>query len=104
MAKTIYHGELEGSTDAKQMPSVSYRWGYIKAATDNSGNVYVGSSSDVALASTDTNTTTGLPLDADDVMLIDYLPLIAGAHPNLSEHWYITDNAGDEAMYYLVDW
>ena len=39
-----------------------------------------------------------------DVMLLDYLPVIEGAHPSLSENWYITDNAGDEVMYYLVDW
>ena len=104
MTKTIYHGEVLGSTDAAQMPSVQYRWGYVKAAIANTGVVCTGSSSDITLSgsSTDTNTTGGFQLDAGDVMVLDYLPL--DDHPNLSENWYITTAAGDHFTYYLIDW
>ena len=103
MAKVIYHGEVLGSTDAAQMPDVSYRWGYIKAERSNTGNVYIGSSSDVEkIGSTDTNTTGGFELDAGELIVLDYLPV--DGHPNLNEHWYITDNATDDFVYYLIDW
>ena len=105
MAKTIYHGEILGSTDvAVQLPSVSYRWGYLKAAIGNTGNVYLGSSSDVTVSgsSTDTDITGGFPLDAGDLIVLDFLPL--DSHPNLADHWIITDNASDHLSYYLVDW
>jgi len=95
MAKVIYHGWLAGSTDAVRMPNISYQNGYIKAMTDNAGNCFVGSSSDVAIAGTsDTNTTTGFVLDASEVFLL-------GAPGNLNENWYICDNAGDDLIYYL---
>ena len=104
MAKTIYHGEVLGSTNPAQLPDVSYRWGYLKAAIANSGNICIGSSSDVTLSgsSTDTNITGGLPLAGGDLMILDMLPL--DAHPNLNEHWYISTAAGDHLTYYLVDW
>ena len=104
MAKTIYHGELLGSTNSGQMPSKPYRWGYLKAALANAGYVCIGSSSDVALSgsSTDTNATGGFQLGAGDVMVLDFLPV--DGHPNLNEHWYITTNAADHVTYYLVDW
>jgi hypothetical protein len=103
MAKTIYHGEVLGSTDPKQLPDVSYRYGYIKAERGNSGNVYIGSSSDVELiGSTDDTTTGGFELDAGEVLLLDVLPV--DGHGNLNEHWIICDNAGDDIVYYLVDW
>lgn len=99
MPKLIYHGELPGSTDAVQMPVRKYQNGYVKAAIDNAGNVYIGSSSDVTIAngSTDADTTTGFPLDAGHV-----LPL--GAPGDLSEMWYICDNAGDEVIYFVENW
>ena len=103
MTRTIYHGEIVGSTDAAQMPSVTFRWGYVKAQSGNSGSVYIGSSSDVAVVgSTDTNETCGYEMDAGDVIVLDFYPLVD--RYNLNENWYISDNAGDDLTYYLVDW
>lgn len=100
--QTIRHGEIAGSTDAAQMPSNTYRWGYIKALEDNAGNVYIGSSSDVVVKSDSTTDGTGFQMDAGDVMVLDFLP--PDLHLNLNEHWYITDNSGDGLTYYLRDW
>lgn len=97
-SKTISHGNLAGSTDAVQMPDKPYQNGFIKAHPANTGNVYIGSSSDVALAgTTDTNTTGGFVLDADDVYIL-------GAPNNLKELWYISDNATDHLMYLIENW
>ena len=101
--KTTYTGEVLGSTDAAQMPTQTYRWGYIKAESGNSGSVFIGSSSDVeAFGSTDTNTTGGLELDAGDVIILDMFP--PDLHSNLNEFWYICENAGDDFTYMLFDW
>lgn len=95
MGKTIANGNLAGSTDAVQMPAVRYQAGYIKAFASNTGNVHIGSSSDVAVSgTTDTNTTGGFTLDAGEV-----LPL--GAPGILSEMWYISDNATDNLIYFV---
>lgn len=103
MAKTIYHGEIIGSTDAAQLPSVPYRWGYIRAQSGNAGSVFLGSSSDVIKSgSTDTNTTCGIELSANQILVLDYLP--TDGHPNLNELWRITTNAGDDLTYILWDW
>jgi hypothetical protein len=93
MTKTIYHGNLAGSTDAVRMPVKAYQNGWVKAHIANTGNVYIGSSSDVALGgTTDTNITGGWPLDAGDVY-----PL--GAPGDLAELWYVCDNATDHLSY-----
>jgi len=99
---TIYHGEIAGSTDAAQMPSVNYKWGYIAALEDNAGNVYIGSSSDVARKSDSTTDGTGLQLDAGQFIVLDFLP--PDLQLNLNEHWYICDNSGDGLTYYLRNW
>jgi hypothetical protein len=95
MAKTIFTGNIAGSTDSVQLPDKLYQSGYIKAHPANTGNVYIGSSSDVAVAgTTDTNTTGGIVLDASEYFLL-------GAPNNLKELWAIFDNAADTAQYYV---
>jgi hypothetical protein len=95
MAKTLYHGNLAGSTDAVQMPDKLYQSGFLKAHPANTGNVYIGSSSDVALSgTTDTNATGGWPLDASEVYIL-------GAPNNLKELWYICDSGADAVIYLL---
>ena len=96
MIKSIAHDELAGSTDAVQMPNVPYSWGYIKAAKSNTGNVYVGSSSDVSiLGTTDAAAMTGFELEPSAVMVVDNLG-------NLNNLWYISENAGDDLMYFVI--
>ena len=92
---TIYHGWLHGSTDSLQMPDIKFNYGYIKGMTDNTGNCFVGSSSDVAIAgTTDTNTTTGFVIDSNEVLPVD-------GPMNLKDFWYICDNATDDLIYWL---
>jgi len=93
MTRTISHGNLAGSTDAVRMPALAYQNGFIKAHIANTGNVYIGSSSDLVIGgTTDTNATGGFPLDAGDVYVF-------GAPGNLSELYYICDNATDHLSY-----
>lgn len=95
MAKTIYNGNLAGSTDAVHMPVKAFQNCYVKAHPANTGNVYIGSSSDVvASGTTDTNTTGGFVPDASEI----FLP---GAPGDLSDYWYICDNATDTLCYYV---
>lgn len=96
MGITRYHGLRAGSTDAAQMPTYHYQNGFIKALADNSGNVYIGSSSDVTIAGTTDNLTTGYELDAGQVFLL-------GAPGSLQDYWYITDNAGDDFIFFIED-
>lgn len=96
MSYTIRHGLRQGSTDAAQMPTYKFQAGYIKALADNVGNVYIGGSSDVAIAGTTDNLTTGYELDAGDV-------LVLGKPGNLQNYWYITDNAGDDLIFFIED-
>jgi hypothetical protein len=42
MAKTIFYGNLAGSTDAVRMPQKAYQNGLLKAHPANTGNVYIG--------------------------------------------------------------
>jgi hypothetical protein len=98
MTKTIYHGNLAGSTNAVQMPHVTYQSGYIKAHPANTGNVCIGGSSDVVLSgTTDTNITGGWVLDAGD-------PYPLGAPGDLNELWYISENATDHLCYIIETW
>jgi hypothetical protein len=94
MAYTITHGLRQGSTDAAQMPTYTYQAGFIKALADNTGNVYIGGSSDVTIAGTTDNLTTGYELDAGNVFLL-------GKAGNLQDLWYITDNAGDDFIFWI---
>lgn len=94
--KTIRHGEVAGSATAAQMPDKPYQNGYIKAAADNAGTVYIGASSSVTAKNGSTDTTTGFPLAAGEVIVL-------GAPGNLNEMYYICDNAGDDFIYYLED-
>jgi carbohydrate-selective porin OprB len=93
MAKTIFYGNLAGSTDAVRMPQKAYQNGLLKAHPANTGNVYIGSSSDVVLGGT-TDTAGGFPLDAGDVYVL-------GAPGDLNELWYITDGATDYLAYII---
>ena len=99
MAKTFYHGLLKSSTDALQMPSKKFQNGWLKTMTGNSGNVCIGSSSDVTIvgSATDNDIVSGLELDANQLFPLD-------TPGNLSDYWYIMDTSGDKLEYFLEDW
>jgi hypothetical protein len=98
MAQT---GELAGSTSAAQMPSVSGSLVRFKARDDNAGNVYIGYSG-VTKPNGSTDTTTGFPLDAGDDTGWLPLPSAVGAGNNMNAFYYITDNAGDDIIYWVL--
>lgn len=83
-------GEVSGSVTAKQLPDITNQFGYIKAAADNAGTVYVGGSS-VTTKDGTTDTTTGYPLAAGDEMIV--------TQSNLDKIYIICDNAGDDIIY-----
>lgn len=96
MIKSIANEEVAGSTDAAQLPAVPYSWGYIKAARANTGNVYIGGSSDVAIVgTTDAAAKTGFELDAGEVLPLEGVG-------NLNDLWYICDNATDTFVYLVA--
>lgn len=84
-------GELAGSTTAVQMPDVACALVNFKAAGDNAGNVYIGTSG-VTAADGTTDTTTGFQLAAGEET--GFLPV-----RNLNKFYRITDNAGDDLTY-----
>lgn len=89
---TVISGEVQGGTVAAQMPDIPCAVVKIKALGSNSGNVYIGSSSDVTIAGTATNTTMGYELDAGEET--DWLPI-----DNLNKLWMITDANADDVCY-----
>lgn len=87
----IVHGELAGSATAAQGPDIPTSYVKIKAAYDNAGTVYIGSSSSVTAKTGSTNTTAGWPLrpgEEQEFMV-----------SNLNLLYRICDNAGDDVLY-----
>lgn len=72
------------------------RYVYIKANTDNAGNVYVGLSASVTKSAGTSSITAGLPIDAGQGELI---PLPGGDAANL---FFICDNAGDDFGFMIL--
>ena len=96
MSKTIYHGLRAGSTDAVKLPSIAFQNGYIKAALVNSGNVYIGSDTDVIADGTTDSAKMGYPLDAGE-------SLDLRTPGNLSDYSFISDSSSDAVTYLIED-
>jgi len=87
----VGHGERAGSATAVQLPTQECRVVLIKAQSGNAGNVYLGRSSAVTVAAGDTDTTTGLELDAGQEIWMEI--------GNLNQVYMICNNAGDDVTY-----
>jgi hypothetical protein len=87
-------GELQGSATALQLPDIVGGLVWFKAHADNAGNVYLGFSG-VTVADGTTDVTTGLQLDAGD--MIGPMTL-----SNLNKMYRICDNAGDDLTYIVL--
>ena len=96
MSKTIYYGLKAGSTDAALFPSIAFQNGYIKAALANTGNVYIGSATDVIADGTTDSTKMGFPLDAGELLELQ-------TPGNLSNYAYISDSSSDAVLYFVED-
>ena len=91
----VAHGEIAGSTSAKQLPSVAVAGTVIlKALQGNSGNVYLGLSNAVTVPAGTQDTTSGFVLDDGDEIELSV--------ENLNELWIICDNAGDDLSYLIM--
>lgn len=88
-------GELQGSASAAQLPDIVGGLVWFKALADNAGNVYLGFSSSVTVANGTTDTTSGIQLDAGD--MIGPMTL-----SNLNKMYRICDNAGDDLTYIVL--
>lgn len=88
-------GELQGSATALQLPDIPCRMVWFKAEAANAGNVYLGFSSAETVVDGTTDVTTGIQLDAGD--LIGPIPVM-----NLNYFYRICDNAGDDLTYICV--
>ena len=88
---TIKCGELAGSATAVQMPDVTCYQVKFKAASDNSGNVYIGGAG-VTVPNGATDATTGWELDAGQET--EWLHV-----DNLNVFYRICNNAGDDLVY-----
>ena len=87
----VGHGERAGSATAVVLPTLSCRLVCIKAQSGNAGNVYLGNSSAVTVAGGDTDTTTGIELDAGQEIWLEI--------SNLNQLYMICNNAGDDITY-----
>ena len=88
----IQSGELAGIAASTQMPSITCQLVCFKAATSNTGNVYIGASSSVTVEDGATDTTTGIELDAGDST--PWLPV-----DNLNRFAYICSSTADNVTY-----
>jgi hypothetical protein len=87
-------GELAGSTTAAVCPDiVTAGLVYIKAASDNTGKVYIGGAG-VTKADGTTDVTTGYPLAASEQLTLNI--------DNLSRLYRICDNATDDLLYFIT--
>lgn len=93
---TTTSGEVQGGTTAFQLPSVSCSYVNIKAATGNSGNVYLGGAG-VTVPDGSTDTTSGFVLDAGQET--GWLPI-----ENLDNLYAICDNNGDDLTYMILSY
>jgi len=89
--KTVLTGEVQGGTTAAQLPDIPCAGVIIKAQSDNSSNVYLGTEN-VTVNRSHTNETTGFELDAGQET--PFLPI-----DNLNKLWMITDANGDDIIY-----
>ena len=92
---TMFSGELKGSTDAKQLPDKAYNYAYLKAATDNTGVIYVGPAGVTRPVGSSDSTTTGFPLSAGQVLPLD-------GEGNLKSIYFIGTAATDDLIYWGV--
>lgn len=92
MAVTHLFGELAGTVTALQLPNIPCSRARFKAASDNTGSVYIGGAG-VTLPDGTTDTTTGFELDAGDD---------SGWFPcaNLNELYRNCTGTGDKIMYW----
>ncbi len=84
-------GELQGSTDALQLPNIACDWVVLKACSDNAGSVFIGKAG-VTKADGTTDTTTGFELAAGESTPVLELD-------NLNRLYRICANAGDDLTY-----
>ncbi len=87
-------GELQGSTNALQLPDIAAKLVWFAARTDNAGNVYLGLSA-VTKPDGTTDKTTGIELTPGQ--MIGPIPT-----NNLNRFYRICDNAGDDLTYLVV--
>lgn len=92
---TMFNGELKGSTDAKQLPNQKFNYAYVKAATDNTGVIYVGGAGVTRPVGTSDTTTTGFPLSAGQVLPLD-------GEGNLNSIYFIAAADTDDLIYWGV--
>jgi hypothetical protein len=92
---TVLSGFIEGSTDAKRLPSIDIRLVKIKACNTNSGNIYLGGAGVTKPADTD-DQTSGIELIGGDET--GWLPI-----DNLNQLYIICDNAGDDLTYLALN-
>lgn len=86
-----FHGEVDGSTTAEQLPNKAGTLVRITAAYDNAGYVYIGKSG-VTKKDGTLDTTTGVPIAAGDFRWFF-------VSANLNELYQIADNATDDLIY-----
>lgn len=87
-------GEVQGATSATQLPGIASQAIRIKAVVSNAGNVYIGTST-VTKPDGTTDVTTGWELAPGDETPWIFLK-------NLSELYYICDNATDDLVYFIL--
>jgi hypothetical protein len=88
---TIKNGQIKVLMTAVQMPDVSGNLIKVKAASSNSGKVYIGGSTITVPNSGDTNTTAGYELGASEET---WLPV-----SNLKNLYCIGQYDGDKLVY-----
>lgn len=91
MPVLTYHGEVDGSATAEQLPNKAGRLVRITAAYDNAGYVYIGLAG-VTKKDGTLDTTTGVPIAAGEFRWF----FVAA---NLNELYQIADNATDDLIY-----
>ena len=107
VAFPFYHAEIQGTTatcggalalfssvnalaTANNPQLLRATWAYIKANTDNAGNVYIGLSAAVTAQAGTSTLTGGLPIDAGQGEMIP----LPGQDP--TRLFYVCDNVGDD--------
>ena len=92
---TVAVGEVSGSVTAVQLPTVSGTLCAIKAVNSNAGDVYVGGAG-VTVVNGTTDITSGIELAAGETT--GWIPC-----GNLNTFYIITDNAGDDITYMVIN-
>ena len=92
---TWVSGEIGGEGVATQCPDIPAKLVWLKARAGNTGNVWVGTLATVTVADGTTDTTTGIELDAGDIVG----PLPA---ENLKTFYYIGTTSADDLTYLIA--